>query len=277
MTIMNPGQPEMNAAFLGERGSRFMTVSFRPARECRGHIFFIPPFGEEMNRCRALVADQARRFSGLGYACTILDFYGTGDSDGELYEATLDIWNANIRTAIERCVQDNNIPIILWGLRLGALIAMDFSNRSEVPLHDLVLWQPVTSGKRYVTQILRQRVAALVGRQQKAETTQEIRQRIEDGEHVEISGYTVGRALIKDIEALEPVSLGKLCSGTIYWLENVSDSGQEISVASNKIVTALQNSGNKLEVAFFADPPMWQLHKRDNAPELLDITTDFFR
>lgn len=267
----------MGAAFLGEPGRRFMTVSFSPVGECKGYIFFVPPFGEEMNRCRSLVANQARCFAELGYTCTVLDLYGTGDSEGELCEASLELWFSNIQTAIEQCAVNQSLPVVLWGLRLGALIAMDFSSQSSIAFHDMLLWQPVISGKRYVSQILRQRIAAQVGNHQQPETTKQIRQRIGEGQHVEVSGYTIGEPLIGDIEAIEPNSFGRLCSGRIFWMENTSGSAQELSVASRKAVAALQDAGNDLEIIYFEDSPIWQLHKREGAPGLLAVTTDLFR
>lgn len=265
----------MSARFLGEPGKRFMVVHFNPPKELSGkaplaHIVYLPPFGEEMNRCRALVAEQARQFACAGYSCTVIDFCGTGDSEGELYETNFAIWLANISLVIDTLLAEHDLPVVLWGLRLGAVLALEYAAQAEIPIRDLILWQPVTSCKRYVAQILRQRVASLVGKDLPPETTEEIRQQLQDGQNVEISGYLVGGALIRDIERAEPYGARELCTGAIHWLENISEPGGTISTGSGKAVARLQQH-NTVEVQLFADPPLWQLHKRDSAPQLLSI------
>ena len=90
--------------FMGPAGARFFTTRFSCGGS-RGHVVFIPPFGEEMNRCRSLVATQARSFALSGYDCTLIDFFGTGDSDGELADCTLTVWYDNIRAIIILCVE----------------------------------------------------------------------------------------------------------------------------------------------------------------------------
>jgi exosortase A-associated hydrolase 2 len=261
-----------SARFLGVPGSRLLTLHYQPSTRLKAHIIYIPPFGEEMNRCRALVAEQSRQFADLGYSCTTVDLFGTGDSEGELQDTSFDIWHENIDLVIETLLQVEDAPVILWGLRLGGLLALDFAIRSTRPIQDIILWQPVNSGKRFVKQLLRQRVAALVGKDLPPETTGQIRALLEAGEKIEVSGYTVGDSLMSDIENCDLLGMETLCTGKIHWLENTSDLEQPVGTASLKIIDQLQDQHNNVEVHRFTDPPLWQLHKRDSAPELLEIT-----
>jgi hypothetical protein len=222
--------------FLGEEGTRYFTLQFSCTEKPKAHIVFIPPFGEEMNRCRSLVSAQARNFARAGYACTLVDFYGTGDSQ-------------------------------------GGLIALDYASKLSEPPQDIILWQPVNAATIYVTQVLRQRVASLMVRDLPAETTKEIRQRLADGEDVEVAGYTVGGTLIRDIEGIDMAAMKSLCRGNIYWLEHVMESGKEIGVASRKAVDQLTQQGNRVEVYTFCDPTIWLIHERDFAPQLLAVTS----
>ena len=105
--------------FLGEPGEKFFTLQYHGPGEPKAHIVFIPPFGEEMNRCRSLVATQARKFAQAGYHCTLVDFYGTGDSEGVLRDASLDIWRGNIRTTVDLLQREHPCPLVIWGLRGG--------------------------------------------------------------------------------------------------------------------------------------------------------------
>jgi exosortase A-associated hydrolase 2 len=259
--------------FMGEEGGRFFTVQFRCSERPKAHIVFVPPFGEEMNRCRALVAEQARNFAASGYACTLIDFYGSGDSQGELYDASLQIWHENIRLAVEELQREESLPVVLWGLRLGAFLALDFAAKSGVAIDSIVLWQPVVSGARYVTQILRQRVAALAGKNLAPETTAQIREKLAAGERVEISGYTVGGVLMEAVESLSLTDMTALCSGKIHWLENVSEPGEALTGATLKAIEQLKSLQNDIQVHPFTGPQVWQLHKRDALPELISITS----
>ncbi|MEZ5503639.1 MAG: hypothetical protein R3E50_13620, partial [Halioglobus sp.] len=105
------------------------------------------------------------------------------------------------------------------------------------------------------------------------ETTKEIRQKLEDGEDVEVAGYTIGGTLIRDIEGIDIARMRELTTGRIHWLEHVTETGKEIGVASRKAVDLLVQGGNRVDVHPFCDPPVWLIHERDNAPGLLNITS----
>ena len=259
--------------FMGEEGEKYFTLQFSCPQQPKAHIVFVPPFGEEMNRCRALVSEQARRFARSGYACTIIDLYGTGDSQGELRDASLQIWQRNIHLTLETLQREMSVPLILWGLRLGAFIALDFAAKSALAIDSLLLWQPVIAGERYVTQILRQRVASLASKEGVPETTTEIRKRLAQGESVEVSGYTIGGALMADIESLSLAHLTALCPGKIYWLENVSETGASLATGSLTAIEKLKSLQNDVVAHPFTGPQVWQLHKRDSLPELISITS----
>jgi exosortase A-associated hydrolase 2 len=260
--------------FMGDEGEKYFTLQFSCGDNPKAHIVFIPPFGEEMNRCRWLVSTQARSFARAGYSCTLIDFYGTGDSQGELCDASLKTWQDNIRLTIDTLQSEVSAPVILWGLRLGGLIALDYAAKTPDSTQDIILWQPVNAARVYVTQMLRQRVASLMVRDLSPETTKEIRQRLEEGEEVEIAGYLIGGSLIRDIEAIDMASMKGLCSGRIYWLEHVTEVGKEIGVASRRAVDRLSQSGSSVDTLTFSDPPIWLIHERDFAPELLAATSN---
>lgn len=259
--------------FMGEEGNKFFTLQFSCLEKPKAHIVFVPPFGEEMNRCRALVSEQARNFAQSGYSCTVIDFYGTGDSQGELQDASLQLWSGNIHLVIETLQREVCIPVILWGLRLGAFIAMDFAAKSALVIDHILLWQPVVSGDRYVTQFLRQRVAGLVSKDLPPETTAEIRKRLAQGECIEVSGYTVGGVLMQDIESLSFAGMTALCAGKIHWLENVSEQGADLAAGTAKAIEQLRSLQNDIVIHLYTGPQVWQLHKRDSLPELISITS----
>jgi exosortase A-associated hydrolase 2 len=265
-------ESEIRPLFLGESPGKHYIVQFRPVDEPRSHIVYIPPFGEEMNRCRALVAEQARAFAAAGHQCTLVDFYGTGDSEGHLVDANLQIWRENVEATLNFVTSGSDAPITLWGLRLGALLALEFASSLPVQVEKLLLWQPATSGKRFVSQLLRQRVASLVNSGLEGETTSEIRKRLQAGESVEVSGYVLAEPLIAGLEQLKIPEYVNENPPAVLWLENSDAADEELPTSSRKAVDALSKNGLEVLVERFTAPPIWQLHKRDLAPDLVDKT-----
>ncbi len=263
------------AGFVGEDWPAFF-LQFRPEFAPRAHVLYLPPFGEEMNRCRALVATQARRFARDGLTCTILDFYGTGDSSGELCEATLPIWRQNIQDMLERLLARHACPVYLWGCRLGALLGLDFLAFQPDSTMKLLLWQPVVSGKAYVTQLLRQRSAALMQTGKKPESTAEMKNRLAAGETLEVAGYRIGGELIRAISGLDiaQVVQDRLPDNKpeIFWFEHLPDEESGPGARARRAIEELRHGGAQVTVIPFNGEPLWQLHKRASCDDLLQKT-----
>ena len=71
------------------------------ARPASGWVVHVPAFAEEMNKSRAMVSRQARALAARGYAVVVPDLYGTGDSAGELREATWALWQRNVEAVLD--------------------------------------------------------------------------------------------------------------------------------------------------------------------------------
>lgn len=111
------------------------------------------PFGQEYMRAHKSVRRLAINLAALGYCVLRFDYRGTGDSAGDLQGVTADHWLEDIGHAVQEVMDMAAVGrVALVGLRLGALFAaraaVDFSGVSRV-----VLWDPVTSGARYVEDI----------------------------------------------------------------------------------------------------------------------------
>jgi exosortase A-associated hydrolase 2 len=239
-----------------------------PVEQPRALALYLPPHGEEMNRCRTLMADQARALAAKGIACTVLDYYGTGDSEGAFSAATWDIWQADIASVITQLQQRHGpLPVMLAGLRLGALVALDFANRQPGGVTNLLLIQPVSNGNTYITQLLRQRMAYLMSNELPVESTQELRDRINRGEALEIGGYLFGSELLQTVDAKQMKAMTAVENMDITWMEQVSEPGKDVTAGSHKGIAQLQAQNNRVRAVTFCDPPLWQLHERDTAPQ----------
>ncbi|MDR3706549.1 MAG: hydrolase 2, exosortase A system-associated [Paludibacteraceae bacterium] len=243
----------------------------------KGAILYIPPFAEEMNRCRSTVASQVRQLGKLGYACMLLDPYGTGDSEGDLSDATWEIWQDDVARATDWLASRTGAVPILWGLRLGALLAADVANRQPGRFSRLLLWQPVLEGRLFLTQYLRLRVAFLMDRGLPAETTDTMRQELQDGKLLEVAGYSLNGRLAQGLDRTRMADFDALTGIEMDWLELVSEAGKPFAPASSKLMTQWNGQGCVVRSHPFTGPAIWQLHKRDEVPELVEMTTQLFR
>ncbi len=240
----------------------------------RDAFVYLPPFAEEMNRCRVLAAEQARRLAALGIATLLLDPYGTGDSDGDLEAASWSDWQADALAAAEWLGRRAGRPVSLWGLRLGALLASSVFESAPQRFERLLLWQPVANGKQFLTQYLRLRVAWLMERDLPAETTDGIREALAGGRIVEVAGYPISGSLSAGIDAARlPGGDTDLAGKRVDWLENVAEAGAEPSVGARRAIAQLEQRNAAVRTITFCGAPLWQLHKRDSLPELIDVTT----
>jgi len=192
VTTADPGLVHKPFFLPGSAGKLF-ALHLRPAGPevpSKGILFF-PPFAEEMNKSRRMVSLQARRMVAMGYQVLLLDMYGTGDSEGDFVDARWECWRTDMIRAA-RWLQNNGVQrLTLWGLRLGAVLAMEIESEFRQAINGVLFWQPVIKGETYLTQFLRLRVAgAMVSGGDKL-TTRDLRKIFYSGDRVEISGYTV--------------------------------------------------------------------------------------
>ena len=187
-----------------------------PGRPARGGIIYIHPFAEELNKSRHVAAMQARAFAAAGYSVLQLDLYGCGDSSGDFGDARWSIWRNDLHLACAWLAQRVDGPLTLWGLRLGALLALELAAHAPVPLRQLLLWQPELDGRRAIDRFLRLRLAGrmLAGT---SEAPGHARAELAAGRAVEVAGYLLAPELAQAIDAIAAASLRPPVP--VYWLE----------------------------------------------------------
>jgi exosortase A-associated hydrolase 2 len=263
---------EFEPFFLETDSKRLFCVFFPPAGEARGNYLFVPPFAEEMNRCRSMVAMQSRALCNNGFGVLLVDLFGTGDSSGEFGEATWASWKESLNAGCRWLAAKPGPRRGVWGLRLGALLAAEMVNDGLEADH-LLFWQPVVNGKTMLTQFLRIKVAASMDLNVDAPSTDAMRAQFKAGSSVEIGGYELNPELALAIDAAI-LAEGRGFRGLrVEWLETSAVADATLAPASSKAVAALRESGARVEASVHEGPPFWQLHERSLAPRLIEITT----
>jgi len=247
-----------------------------PDKKCLGGFIYVHPFGEEMNKSRRMVALQARAFAAMGFGVLQIDLFGCGDSQGEFVNARWDIWKQNLEAARNWLEKRITAPISLWGLRLGALLALDFARGSKKKFERIILWQPVINGELFLTQFLRLRVAneMLGSANEKSSGTKALRSSLAAGEQIEVAGYELTYELTSVIENLKAINL-TVSEVLLDWFEIVSDSSRAMSPASTKVVKEWEKEkdGN-LNVHLVPCAPFWATQEISECPGLVSATAE---
>ncbi|MGX9713375.1 hydrolase 2, exosortase A system-associated [Janthinobacterium lividum] len=245
-----------------------------PGQAARGGILYVHPFAEELNKSRHVAAAQARAFAAAGYSVLQIDLFGCGDSSGDFGEARWDIWHNDLHLACAWMAQRVDGPLTVWGLRLGALLALDFASRPPLPLARLLLWQPELDGRRSIDRFLRLRLATRMLAGTTQEAPGQARAALAESEPVEVAGYLLAPELA---QAIDDVSVAALLPAMpVYWLDyHAAD--QTGPWSPPLLARQWRERGAAVHVASFDDGPFWHSGELLACPQLLYATRKLCR
>ncbi len=226
-----------------------------------------------------MAAMQARAFAEAGFGVLQIDLFGCGDSEGEFGDARWNIWKQDLAFAWGWLENRASSPINLWGLRLGALLALDFANDWGKPIDRIILWQPVIDGASFLNQFLRLRMAnellASAAGSKKTTGTSTLRDRLANGETLEVAGYDLAPDLAAAIDMLKAAEL-VITKCPVHWFEIVAEPGRSMTPAGIKVVNEWKRNEVDLRVHLVPCAPFWATQEISECPELVSATTDAF-
>jgi alpha/beta superfamily hydrolase len=143
----------MNPLFIGTAERRLFGL-YEPAASTRGKqraAVLCYPWGMEYIYAHRSMRQLASRLCAAGFHTLRFDYFGTGDSSGEMDQASLVGSYTDVESAIET-LKDiaGTSRVTLIGLRVGANIALNVASRPGSEIEALVLWDPIVSGEQYV-------------------------------------------------------------------------------------------------------------------------------
>lgn len=270
-----PRQPGAEPLFL-RRGDGYRFCLFHaPAGACRAAVLYIHPFAEEMNKARRMGALQARALAADGVAVLQLDLHGCGDSSGDFGDARWDAWLDDIADAADWLRTHSGQPVALWGLRLGALLALEAAAR-DARTARLLLWQPVLSGTAFLTQFLRLRVAGdMLGGEADGGGTKALRAALAGGDSLEIAGYTLAPALAQALDGADAARLQPSCP--VHWIEVAPGAGREPGPATARLAARWREAGVDLHLQVVEGEPFWATQEIAECPALLQASLQALR
>lgn len=119
-------------------------------------VVICPPMGQEGLRAYRTLRLLADQLALAGAEVLRFDFFGTGDSAGDVREGRPSIWLENVRSASQHLRELAPVRrVVLVGLRLGGTLAL----LAEVPATSrVILWDPILDSRDYITELNRDAV-----------------------------------------------------------------------------------------------------------------------
>ena len=252
----------------GERFCVFHPASGAPL----GSVLYLHPFAEEMHKSRRMAALQARAFAVRGYSVLQVDLFGCGDSSGDFGDARWDAWKDDAALAADWLARHAEGPMHLWGSRLGALLALDYSRQASRSFAGLLLWQPVANGAQFITQFLRLRLTReMLAGGAAGKGTGELRAQLAAGEALEIAGYELAPELAFAIERLDLAALSPR-NLPARWFE-INAEGKTTPVL-RRAAQAWSAAGAEVELHAVRGEPFWSSLEISECPELIAATSE---
>lgn len=250
-------------------GEQRLCVFHRPAGTPRSRVLYLHPFAEEMNKSRRMAALACRALAEAGHAVLQIDLRGCGDSSADFGDASWADWTNDVRAGLawlDEHVPD--LPVWLWGLRAGCLLAAADWGR---PVNHL-FWQPMTSGKLAVQQFLRLKLAAEMAGGASKGLMEAMKTELAAGRAVDIAGYRLGSGLAAGLEAARLAPAGS--PGRVAWLEVSTRDDAALTPVSEQAIKAWQDGGWTVRAEIVQGPGFWATSEIELAPALITRTVE---
>jgi alpha/beta superfamily hydrolase len=217
----------MTPCFFGSSARRLFGIyeSAAPGSHGKRAAVLCNPWGSEYIYAHRSLRQLALHLCAAGIHTLRFDYYGTGDSSGEMADGSLPGWEADIETAIEelRDITDAS-RVALVGLRLGGSLAARVAARRTTDVDRLAMWAPIISGAAFVQDLALDQAAAASGSDRNTAD-----------ETPSVQGFPLSALMRTQIETieLEPIlaappvpSLLLTPNGTMDWAAQFPASGQ---------------------------------------------------
>lgn len=248
------GGESTEIVYFGPSSNRMFGVLHRPQGTARTGIVLCPPYGEEMVASYAHFTRWAKVLTRQGFAVFRYHPYGTGESEGEPGDFTLESATSDAAEAVTYVENRISLERVgLFGLRFGGFVAAQVATTCELDF--LVLWSPVVQPKQYCRDLLRMLLTKELVHQQAEKvrvTTRSLVEELEAGRPVDIMGYDMSPEFYRQVIAnpsfpeLPPTS-------DVLWLARPKEAASSASV-----VESWKASRKNVEVQALDGPAFWE-------------------
>jgi uncharacterized protein len=149
----------MTPLYFGE-SSRRLFGAYTPARATGGKqrgVVLCPPWGPEYLRSHRSMGQLAKLLAEAGFHALRFDYFGTGDSAGDMVDADLHGWQSDVEMAVDELKDTTGLNrVTLLGLRVGGTLAARAASRRPRDVDALVLWDPIVHGGDHMNELQQQ-------------------------------------------------------------------------------------------------------------------------
>ena len=247
---------KLRPIFLKGAGGRIFALLYLPKVAKRG-VLFVPPFAEELNKCRRQITQTARSLADEGCAVLVVDLFGTGDSESDFSKARWEIWKSDVTTAISWMESDGPAVDAIVATRLGCALAAESLREASRSVLNTVFWQPVVSGRQFMTQFLRLQVAASMMESDTQITVETLRAKLEAGSSIEVAGYKLTPELWRSVEEVDLLSSLNRGLGELHIVEVGRMRKDGLSIQGQRLMAVAQEQGIRVKGQRVPGDPIW--------------------
>lgn len=256
----------------GAAGRRFAMHHLPRSATPAGLAIYVQPFAEEMNKSRRMAALQAAAMAEAGWAVLLPDLLGCGDSAGDFGQASWDDWVDDVVQScrwLKRQHGAPRVPLCLWGLRSGCLLAAEAAKQLEESAElRFLFWQPVLNGQVLLQQFLRLKLAGdLIGGTGK-QAMESARQALANGQGVDVAGYHMSPGMARGLSTARLAPAPTPCQ--VDWLDVVSREDAPAAPAADSAAASWQAAGHLVRRHKVVGPSFWQTSEIEVCPDLID-------
>lgn len=290
-----PDGLRLEIGFVPIDGARLFVACWSPSGAPRAQVVFVPAFGDEAPQMRRSMRLAAEVMARAGIRAWIHDFYGTGDSEGEHADATVERWERGVEAMVAHVRADRgarpgtaldavtepaaDLPVVLLGCRLGAAIALRAATRVEAA--GVVCWAPVLEGRMQLSALTR---VAAVAASAAGRPAPDHKAAWARGETRTLAGYDIGSAMAAGLQALA-VDAAPACPVALLDVRPLEEPvGASMpagpaapampspSPAVQRAAERLQADGGKVWVSMVPGAPFWNVADHVDVPALPQAT-----
>jgi len=248
-TAPDVSSPEHEPAYFGRSRELFgcLHAPALPQRTGRA-VLICPPIAAEYVRCHRPLRLLAAMLAGAGLPVLRFDYFGTGDSLGDLEDASLERWLDDISQAVRYLRgRTRAMQVALVGVRVGASLAARFHFERE-PLRQLVLWDPVVEGQRFVDELREQSAGHMHWME---ETRGERPDSVPSYGPLDLLGFRFSAPLLDELSSLSLKSAQGDARGRVMILDDEADA------ATSELAALLQRRGADARYEQIEGPKVW--------------------
>ena len=254
----------------------FVTRFLPPTQIDAGQaVLCLPPFAEEMNKSRRMLALQGRALASRGVSFILPDVRGTGDSEGVFGDAPWEAWCDDLRSILEWLCVEKFAQLDVLALRSGVFLGLDMLASPDMGRRSLALWSPVTRGKAMLDQLFRTMLIRNTG-SGSMNSVADIRERLTRDGGIETAGYWLSSDLLHSVDALDLSNVPAASGHRILWADVSPAMLDGVPRKTAKILQSWEAGHATVEYSRFVGPQFWMGPEIELVTALLEKTTEFF-